>query len=53
MNGDRDPVCGMALANGHIRGSYAGQEVPFCSELCRARFMLNPERYLPAVESDA
>lgn len=45
-DGSRDPVCGMAIANGHVTGSYAGKEIVFCSEVCRARFMLSPDRYV-------
>ena len=43
-----DPVCGMAVAAGGPAESlrHAGTIYFFCSEDCRARFRLDPERYL-------
>jgi trehalose synthase len=44
----RDPVCGMALTGAEtaLRASYNGTEHLFCSDLCRSRFNIEPERYL-------
>jgi trehalose synthase len=44
----RDPVCGMALAGAEtaVRRTHRGAEHLFCSEVCRSRFDLDPERYL-------
>jgi trehalose synthase len=49
----QDPVCGMALPPGeeHLSASYQGREYVFCSELCKQRFLLNPERYLSALRT--
>lgn len=47
-DGQRDPVCGMALAgiDNAVRGSFDGHDFFFCSEVCRSRFLLEPRRYL-------
>jgi len=44
----RDPVCGMAVADLRtvVVGSHEGADYFFCSELCRSRFLMEPERYL-------
>ncbi len=43
----RDPVCGMqvehAIAPAHLPNR--GQDVYFCSDRCRARFQMHPERF--------
>jgi trehalose synthase len=46
--GERDPVCGIALADVEhaVRASYEAQDFAFCSEACKARFLLAPQRYL-------
>jgi len=43
----RDPVCGMAIQEGAAaaRAEYGGRMFVFCSEGCRARFLVAPERY--------
>jgi trehalose synthase len=45
---ERDPVCGMALAEPETAPSaaFAGTTYRFCSDDCRARFALTPQRYL-------
>jgi adenylate cyclase len=42
-----DPVCGMVLHTGHavVRVLYGGDEVAFCSDACRERFLRDPDRY--------
>jgi trehalose synthase len=44
----QDPVCGLALPRGQatVRTTYEGTEYVFCSEVCKQRFLLSPERYL-------
>ena len=44
---ERDPVCGMALTEPDTAPSaaFAGATYRFCSDDCRARFELTPERY--------
>ena len=46
----QDPVCGLALPPGqeHVRASFKGQDYVFCSEVCKQRFLLQPEHYLKA-----
>lgn len=43
----RDPVCGMRIEAAEAQGSsrYEGHTYHFCSELCKARFDVDPERY--------
>jgi trehalose synthase len=44
----RDPVCGMAIEEAAAAAFVAtvdGRGYAFCSEQCRARFLLNPARY--------
>jgi YHS domain-containing protein len=56
----RDPVCGMQVETAHAPASvrYLGTRVSFCSDICSARFGLNPERFMapvpvsPGVETD-
>jgi trehalose synthase len=45
---ERDPVCGMALTEPETAPSaaFAGATYRFCSDDCRARFELTPQRYL-------
>jgi trehalose synthase len=45
-----DPVCGMALGShvAELTDTLDGREYGFCSELCRARFLADPDRYLGA-----
>jgi trehalose synthase len=45
----RDPVCGMAISREpHLpTETYRGRTFRFCSEDCRRRFRLGPERYAP------
>jgi trehalose synthase len=45
---ERDPVCGMALSEPDTAPStaFAGATYRFCSDDCRARFELTPERYV-------
>jgi len=42
-----DPVCGMQVESAHAPDSvhFQGEEVYFCSDRCRRRFIENPERY--------
>jgi Cu+-exporting ATPase len=42
-----DPVCGMRIDEIEARGSirYEGRTYHFCSELCRAKFEADAERY--------
>ena len=43
----RDPVCGMELVPGAatVRVQKAGQDIEFCSENCKERFVAAPDRY--------
>jgi trehalose synthase len=47
----RDPVCGMALEDrqdaDHV-AYFEGQQIRFCSEGCKARFLAKPNRYFVA-----
>ena len=47
---DVDPVCGRQLspevAAKAPRVEWEGESYAFCSEACRARFLVEPERYL-------
>ena len=46
-----DPVCGMTVSLASPRkADHAGRSYAFCSEGCRAKFVANPERYLPSEE---
>lgn len=47
-SGERDPVCGMALTDPDSAPSadHAGARYRFCSDDCRSRFELTPERYV-------
>jgi Cu+-exporting ATPase len=49
----QDPVCGMALppAGDRLHASYDGNEYVFCSELCKRRFLEQPEHYLSAIRT--
>ena len=51
LSQDRDPVCGMAIADpSHApEAQYHGIEYRFCSLACRARFEADPQRYLRAL----
>jgi trehalose synthase len=51
---DRDPVCGMMLPAGEptLSETADGRTYRFCSAGCRARFRLQPERYLPAYHGE-
>ncbi|HEY3203302.1 MAG TPA: alpha-glucan family phosphorylase [Thermoanaerobaculia bacterium] len=43
----RDPVCGMAIDPGKsLAAEHEGQTYYFCSEFCRASFLVNPARVL-------
>ena len=44
-----DPVCGMAIEPGGAAGrqEYKGQTYYFCSETCRAKFIADPDAYVP------
>jgi trehalose synthase len=46
-DGGRDPVCGMALANGDqaLSTTFAGATYQFCSQQCLGRFSRDPDRY--------
>jgi Cu+-exporting ATPase len=48
--GERDPVCGMAVdpATAKHRSEHAGHPYYFCSSRCRERFETEPARYLTA-----
>ena len=50
MDGRRDPVCGMAISDPAtaIGLIHAGLKFSFCSEGCKARFLVSPERYVAA-----
>lgn len=45
---DRDPVCGMSLAQASptLSATFEGQSFVFCSEYCRGRFLENAEHFL-------
>lgn len=47
MNTVKDPVCGMMIPvrEGHF-AVYQGQELIFCSDLCKRTFLATPERYV-------
>jgi YHS domain-containing protein len=47
MTATSDPVCGMRIEEGESWGAarYEGRTFHFCSELCKARFDADPERY--------
>lgn len=46
----KDPVCGMTVQPEHaFTTSYAGQQIVFCSELCRTQFLTRPEHYVKAL----
>ena len=51
-SGDRDAVCGMPVGEHAPEATYGGRTHRFCSRQCRARFIRDPEKYLPA-EADA
>jgi trehalose synthase len=42
----RDPVCGMMLSADHRTATMENRTFEFCSELCRNRFLSQPERYI-------
>jgi len=48
LEGERDPVCGMAVepATAKHHGEHAGQTYYFCSSRCREKFEGEPERYV-------
>lgn len=50
-----DPVCGMTIddAPDAPRTTYQGRTYVFCSELCRDRFLADPEFYRAAHDTDA
>jgi YHS domain-containing protein len=43
-----DPVCGMEVVDkdGALSLGYQGETVYFCSEVCRGKFLADPERYV-------
>ncbi|GJM10060.1 MAG: copper-translocating P-type ATPase [Lysobacteraceae bacterium] len=42
-----DPVCGMTVSEGTPHHTeYDGQEIRFCSDHCRKKFLAEPEQYL-------
>ena len=43
-----DPVCGMAIdaASAATSAEFDGRTYLFCSERCRARFLMRPDRYV-------
>ncbi|BAN68371.1 Cu2+-exporting ATPase [endosymbiont of unidentified scaly snail isolate Monju] len=46
---DKDPVCGMSVSpDTKWRGVHGDREWLFCSEDCRARFLMAPDRYAAA-----
>ena len=49
----RDPVCGreLTLAQTLLVSEHDGELHPFCSERCRMRFALHPERFASAAAS--
>ena len=54
--GERDPVCGMAVhpATAKHRSEHAGHTYYFCGSRCRERFAAEPARYLkPAAPEPA
>ncbi len=48
-----DPVCGMKINPAKAAGSveHQGEAVYFCSKSCLAKFVADPDRYLPPAES--
>src|SRR5579885_3510228 len=49
-----DPVCGMTVSvstDSPHRAAFAGREYVFCSNHCREKFQLDPQRYASAVPS--
>ena len=45
-NADKDPVCGMPVAEGQGYGeNYQGRELHFCSKECLDKFDAQPQRY--------
>jgi Cu+-exporting ATPase len=43
----KDPVCGMVVGRESAASDveYEGAHFYFCSDMCRTRFLENPERY--------
>ena len=50
-----DPVCGMTIDDtpDAPRTTYQGRTYVFCSEVCRDRFLADPEFYRAAHDTDA
>jgi trehalose synthase len=48
--GQRDPVCGMAMTDlgAALHERHSGLDFYFCSEACRVRFKISPRRYVDA-----
>jgi Cu+-exporting ATPase len=42
-----DPVCGMPIRDAEYAASFGGRDYQFCSSTCRARFVVDPEHFLP------
>ena len=42
----RDPVCGMIMTGDHLTVDRGARVFHFCSEQCKARFLLNPDKFL-------
>ena len=42
-----DPVCGMLLSKGHtLTTTHKEQQIGFCSDACKSRFLNNPNKYV-------
>lgn len=51
----RDPVCGMIVdpTSAIHHADYAGETQYFCSGGCKAKFVANPNKYLPIIVAAA
>lgn len=52
VNTVKDPVCGMVIDPRHAVASflYKGKQYHFCSQMCKAMFEREPEKYTDNVE---
>jgi Cu+-exporting ATPase len=47
----KDPVCGMSVSkDAHIVSDYHGEHYVFCSEKCKSKFDLEPDKYVGSAE---
>jgi len=49
-----DPVCGMEVVDKDqaVSVGFQGETVYFCSEVCRDKFLADPERYVVTPDPD-